>query len=111
MKLILNFTEGSGLCVLMAGKVYNYGWGLSPSLWAWGSNPTKPNGFGKFGQEISVSNFVAKDVGNGGSHCSTVERLYAWEKRLYQEVKVLTSFFFLPLASLECYYKTKRKGE
>lgn len=68
-------------------KVYNYGWGLSPSLWAWGSNSnTKANGFGKYSHEMSVGNFVAKDVGNG-SHCSAVERLYAWEKRLYQEVK------------------------
>ncbi|KAF7809636.1 Nitrate regulatory gene2 protein [Senna tora] len=70
-------------------RVYNYGWSsLSPSLWAWGSSP-KFNGFGKFSEEISVSNFGGKAIGgvSGGSHCSTVERLYAWEKKLYQEVK------------------------
>lgn len=64
-----------------AGKVYGYGKGLSPLLWTWGTSP-KMDGFGKFGEEV---------VGNNanGSHCSTVERLYAWEKKLYLEVKVL----------------------
>lgn len=39
---------------------------------------------------------LGEDVqgGNGGSvvnrsHCSTIERLYAWEKKLHKEVKVL----------------------
>ncbi|XP_061367717.1 protein ALTERED PHOSPHATE STARVATION RESPONSE 1-like isoform X1 [Gastrolobium bilobum] len=70
-----------------ASKVYSYGWSLSPSLWAWGSSP-KLNGFGKLaeGTPVSVGNFGANGVGSGG-HCSTVERLYAWEKKLYQEVK------------------------
>jgi hypothetical protein len=35
---------------------------------------------------------VVSHVGSGGvahvSHCSTVERLYAWEKKLFIEVKV-----------------------
>ncbi|KAI4327758.1 hypothetical protein L6164_020183 [Bauhinia variegata] len=69
----------------MTGKVYNYGWSLSPSLWSRGSSP-KPHGFGKLGWEIPAINFGAKDTVSG-SHCSTVERLYAWEKKLYQEVK------------------------
>lgn len=64
----------------MVGKVHSYGWSLSPSLWAWGSSP-KLNG-GAFG---------VNGVGSVG-HCSTVERLYAWEKKLYQEVKVCRFF-------------------
>ncbi|KAJ9146960.1 hypothetical protein P3X46_029172 [Hevea brasiliensis] len=62
------------------GKVYDHGCNLTnPSLWTWGSSP-KMNGFGKMGEEM---------VGNslGISHCSIVERLYAWEKKLFQEVK------------------------
>ena len=79
--------------MIITGKVYNYGWSLSPSLWAWGSSP-KPNGFGKLSEEIPGCNFGGKDV-ISGSHCSTVERLYAWEKKLYNEVKVcaFSSFF------------------
>ncbi|KAJ6366734.1 hypothetical protein OIU77_003170 [Salix suchowensis] len=57
----------------------------SPSYWTWGSSP-KLNEFGKISEEMVVSH-----VGSGGvahaSHCSTVERLYAWEKRLFLEVK------------------------
>ncbi|KAH1163448.1 hypothetical protein GLYMA_01G164500v4 [Glycine max] len=64
------FSDNSKAC-----KVHSYGWSLSPSLWAWGSSP-KLNG-GAFG---------VNGVGSVG-HCSTVERLYAWEKKLYQEVK------------------------
>lgn len=40
------------------------------------------DGFGKFNEEVLHNNL-------NGSHCSTVERLYAWEKKLYLEVKVL----------------------
>ena len=73
--------------LLVVGKVYGYGWNLSQSMWAWGSSP-KLNGFGKLVETpVSVGNFGANGVGSGG-HCSTVERLYAWEKKLYQEVKV-----------------------
>ncbi|XP_057759892.1 protein ALTERED PHOSPHATE STARVATION RESPONSE 1 [Arachis stenosperma] len=68
-------------------KVYGYGW---PSLLTWSSSP-KLNGFGKLAEEnpLSVGGFGGNTVGGGGSggHCSTVERLYAWEKKLYQEVK------------------------
>lgn len=72
------------------GKVYNYGCNLTPSLWTWGTSP-KLNGFGKLGEEV-----IPKTGGCGGdgcmngfgSHCSTVERLYTWEKKLYNEVKV-----------------------
>ncbi|EXC35329.1 hypothetical protein L484_026653 [Morus notabilis] len=65
------------------GKVYSYGWGLSPSSWTWGSSGSSPkmSGFGK-----TCGGDVGKVV-NGTSHCSTVERLYAWEKKLFEEVK------------------------
>ncbi|TKY70322.1 hypothetical protein E2542_SST06612 [Spatholobus suberectus] len=76
------FSDNSKAC-----KVHSYGWSLSPSMWAWGSSP-KQNGFGKLaeGTPVSVGTFGANGVGSVG-HCSTVERLYAWEKKLYQEVK------------------------
>jgi hypothetical protein len=32
---------------------------------------------------------------NSGSHASTLDRLYAWERKLYDEVKV--KFFFSPV--------------
>nr|DAD46777.1 TPA_asm: hypothetical protein HUJ06_016714 [Nelumbo nucifera] len=67
------------------GKVYNYGRSLSPLIWTRGSN-SKSSSFGRLGEEI-----IGVDIGSGGfpstSHSSTVERLYAWEKKLYQEVK------------------------
>lgn len=67
--------------VFVIGKVNGYGKNLSPLFGSWSSTP-KLNVFG------------CNDMGSvggrlsGGSHCSTVERLYAWEKKLYQEVKV-----------------------
>ncbi|XP_052195657.1 protein ALTERED PHOSPHATE STARVATION RESPONSE 1 isoform X2 [Diospyros lotus] len=60
-----------------SGKVYGYGKSLSPLLRTWGSCQ-KLDGFG--------SNVSGGDAING-SHCSTVDRLYAWEKKLYLEVK------------------------
>lgn len=46
--------------------------------------------FGKFGCDDvgGVSTIGGGDGLISGSHCSTVERLYAWEKKLYEEVKV-----------------------
>ncbi|WCJ32655.1 hypothetical protein M5689_014065 [Euphorbia peplus] len=60
------------------GKVYDHGCNLTnpSSLWTWNSCQ-KMNGFGILGEGNNV----------GVSHCSTVERLYAWEKKLFQEVK------------------------
>lgn len=63
-----NFTDQRSFC-----KDYKYGKSLSPSLWTWGSS----SAFGKYCED---------PVGNT-SNCSTVEKLYAWEKKLYQEVK------------------------
>ncbi|XXG40328.1 hypothetical protein AAC387_Pa01g1073 [Persea americana] len=69
-------------------KVYSYGRSLSPLLWSRSPN-WRSNGFhGRFGEETTGG--VVSTGGRGGfgtSHCGTVERLYAWEKKLYQEVK------------------------
>ncbi|EOX90802.1 Uncharacterized protein TCM_000170 [Theobroma cacao] len=65
-------------------KVYNYGCNLTPTTWTWNWNP-KMEGIGKLGEDRIGGN-VGGSV-HSSSHCSTIERLYAWEKKLYQEVK------------------------
>lgn len=40
--------------------------------------------------EDSGSDFIEEFCMIAGSHCSTLDRLYAWERKLYDEVKVLT---------------------
>ncbi|RDX92320.1 Nitrate regulatory gene2 protein, partial [Mucuna pruriens] len=67
VKLVLYF--------VLVGKVKSYGWSLSPSLWSRCSSSK---------QREKNSGAI---VGVNGSHCSTVERLYTWEKKLCQEVK------------------------
>lgn len=62
-----------------ADKVHNCSRGWNPLMGSCGSNL-------KLGEDVQG--------GNGGSvvnrsHCSTIERLYAWEKKLHKEVKVL----------------------
>jgi Protein of unknown function (DUF632) len=67
---------------LSVGKMLGYGKNLNPMGFRWGSNSNsnlKPEYFARYS--------------NGGgtlrvSHASTVEKLYAWEKKLYLEVKV-----------------------
>ncbi|XP_022751472.1 nitrate regulatory gene2 protein-like [Durio zibethinus] len=66
------------------GKVYNYGCNLTPTTWTWNWNP-KREGIGKLGEDRIGGNIGASVL--SGGHCSTIERLYAWEKKLYQEVK------------------------
>ncbi|KAG2694173.1 hypothetical protein I3760_08G129200 [Carya illinoinensis] len=68
------------------GKFYNHGFNFSQSLWTWGLSPNS-NGFGKFGGEMQGSGVMGGGIAVG-SHCSTLERLYAWEKKLYQEAKI-----------------------
>lgn len=70
------------LCIV--GKDNGYGKNLSPLFGSW-SSTTKLNVFGC--DEMGGVRAVGGVLG-GGSHCSTVERLYAWEKKLYEEVKV-----------------------
>ncbi|XP_047311247.1 protein ALTERED PHOSPHATE STARVATION RESPONSE 1-like [Impatiens glandulifera] len=65
-----------------SGKIYGYGKGLSPMLWSWGSC-RKTDSF-KVGEFLTERNQGDTLV---GSHSSTVEKLYAWEKKLYSEVK------------------------
>ena len=77
---------------LVAGKVYEYGKSLSPLLWTWGSCH-RLDGFGKLGEEVMVGSNIGGGDFISGSHCSTVEKLYAWEKKLYLEVKVLPITF------------------
>ncbi|XP_057965225.1 protein ALTERED PHOSPHATE STARVATION RESPONSE 1 [Malania oleifera] len=77
----------SGFSSHRGGKLYNGGKSLSPLIWTWGSNVSvKLNGFGKLGEETVASDIAGGDV-LSGSHCSTLERLCAWEKKLYEEVK------------------------
>ncbi|KAI3704511.1 hypothetical protein L1987_74733 [Smallanthus sonchifolius] len=70
-----------------SGKVHGYGKNLNPLFSSWSSTP-KLNVFGcdDMGGVREVGGGLS-----GGSHCSTVERLYAWEKKLYQEVKNMES--------------------
>ena len=98
------------VCCTCVGKVYNYGWGLSPSSWSWGGSGLSPkmsnnnnNGFGKMviRNEMVRSDLASCGGGdNNGSHCSTVERLYAWEKKLFEEVKVRSPIFLSKLTAL-----------
>ncbi|CAN1226792.1 Protein ALTERED PHOSPHATE STARVATION RESPONSE 1 [Linum perenne] len=76
-------TSGFSTAQIKGGKVYNYGCNLtSPSSWSWSSS-----GMGKMADEIVISSTNIGGERGGFSHCSTVERMYAWEKKLFQEVK------------------------
>ncbi|GJN34489.1 hypothetical protein PR202_gb23153 [Eleusine coracana subsp. coracana] len=72
-------------------KVLSYSKSLKPAGWSWGGG-----GGGYMKASNSFSRFGRGDegmaIGNAGgsgilSHSSTVERLYAWEKKLFLEVK------------------------
>ncbi|KAL8472463.1 hypothetical protein ACS0TY_029615 [Phlomoides rotata] len=78
---ICSFNRQSSL-----GKDCGYGKNSSPLLWTWGSSSAKWNAFGKFCED-PMGNSVSNLVNGNATHCSTVERLYAWEKKLYEEVK------------------------
>jgi hypothetical protein len=61
--------------------------------WTWGG------GGGGYGKGNNGFTRFGRGDGNGGgggmlSHSSTVEKLYAWEKKLFLEVKVKSSSFF-----------------
>ncbi|KAI3451410.1 hypothetical protein Pfo_008075 [Paulownia fortunei] len=70
-----------------SGKDHGYGKSSSPLLWTWGSSSAKWNAFGKFCEDPIGNNVGCLATDGNATHCSTVERLYAWEKKLYQEVK------------------------
>jgi len=74
-----------------AGKVLSYSKNLTPMGWTWGGAGgygKGSNGFTRFGR--GDGGMVMGSGGGGGmlSHSSTVEKLYAWEKKLFLEVKV-----------------------
>ncbi|TYI54052.1 hypothetical protein E1A91_D11G048700v1 [Gossypium mustelinum] len=71
-----------------AGKVYNYGCNLTPTIWAWNRN-SKMEGTGKLGGDRTGENGNVGGTILNSSHSSTIERLYAWEKKLYEEVKTV----------------------
>ncbi|KAL2520372.1 hypothetical protein Fot_24295 [Forsythia ovata] len=71
------------------GKDYSYGKSLSPVLWTWGSSSAKWSSFGKFCEDPIRNNVGCVGIDGKTSNCSTVGKLYAWEKKLYQEVKTL----------------------
>lgn len=75
----------------VSGRVLSYGKNLKPVGWSWGGG-----GYGKGSNGFSRFGGGDEGMGNGGgcgilSHSSTVERLYAWEKKLFLEVKVRES--------------------
>ncbi|XP_024977892.1 nitrate regulatory gene2 protein isoform X1 [Cynara cardunculus var. scolymus] len=66
-----------------SGKIHGYGKSLNPFFCSWSSSLR----FVKLGCD-GMDGIGAVDGGHiSGSHCSTVERLYEWEKKLYDEVK------------------------
>ncbi|KAG9129862.1 hypothetical protein Leryth_006992 [Lithospermum erythrorhizon] len=67
-----------------SGRINGSSKSFAPLLWTWGSSSSKWNAFAD--QSMMGDTAI---VGGPGftSHCSTVERLYAWEKKLYLEVK------------------------
>ncbi|KAL1141703.1 hypothetical protein V6Z11_A11G047400 [Gossypium hirsutum] len=69
-------------------KVYNYGWNLTPTTWASNRN-SKMEETGKLGGDRTVENGNVGGTILNSSHSSTIERLYAWEKKLYEEVKTV----------------------
>ncbi|KAL6498045.1 hypothetical protein OROGR_028442 [Orobanche gracilis] len=79
---ISNFTSKAS-----SGKDFGYGKSSSALLWSWGSNGAHWNAFGKFCEDPIGNNVGCMAADGNATHCSTVERLYAWEKKLYQEVK------------------------
>ncbi|KAJ8642282.1 hypothetical protein MRB53_018976 [Persea americana] len=66
-----------------ANKVHNCSKGWNPLLGSCGANSklSGSSGVGKLGEEMKGGNVVNR------SHRSTIESLYAWEKKLHKEVK------------------------
>ncbi|KAK6125901.1 hypothetical protein DH2020_040350 [Rehmannia glutinosa] len=70
-----------------SGKDFGFGKNSSALLWNWGSSSARWNAFGKSCGDPIGNNVGGLAADGNATHCSTVERLYAWEKKLYQEVK------------------------
>lgn len=91
------------MCFLNAGKEAGHGKSFSPLMWTWGSRSAKWNSFGKLCEAPIGNNIGTLRTRGNVSHCSTVERLYAWEEKLYLEVKVLHFFYVgVDVHSLVC---------
>ena len=57
---------------------------------------TNPPGANSRADEEDVTNNLFDNFCMiSGSHASTLDRLYAWERKLYDEVKVLYTVYFL----------------
>ncbi|KAE8707764.1 flavanone 3-hydroxylase [Hibiscus syriacus] len=84
LSLLLEVSNSNISAQSKGGKVYNYGCNLTATPWTWNCNQ-RTEGIGKLGEDQNVGNTSGSVVSS--SHCSTIERLYAWEKKLYQEVK------------------------
>ncbi|KAK9230877.1 hypothetical protein WN943_021108 [Citrus x changshan-huyou] len=63
-------------------KAYNYGCTLNPTSWTWGVTPRMNTHRVRVGEVDAGAGAAIND-----SHHCTVERLYAWEKKLFMEVK------------------------
>lgn len=90
-----SFVEFNGDLLLNsdAGKVLSYSKSLKPAGWSWGGGGggyvKGTNSFSRFGRGDEGMAMAGNSGGSGIlSHSSTVERLYAWEKKLFLEVKV-----------------------
>lgn len=67
---------------------------MSPFSWSFGGS-SRWNGIGRFCDDPMNKSINGVNGAKAASHCSTVERLYAWEKKLYLEVKVKLNFNIL----------------
>lgn len=64
---------------------------MNPTSWTWGSTPApRMNTHRVRIGQMDENNVSAGGIINDSHHC-TVERLYAWEKKLFLEVKVENS--------------------
>ncbi|MFS7948530.1 hypothetical protein Hanom_Chr06g00561041 [Helianthus anomalus] len=69
-----------------SGKINGNGKSLNPFFCSWNSSQ-RFNGLVKFDCNGIAGIGAVDGMGIPGSHCSTVVRLYEWEKKLYDEVK------------------------
>ncbi|CAA2983795.1 Hypothetical predicted protein [Olea europaea subsp. europaea] len=83
VSLILEIPTSNFIDQRSLGKDYKYGKSLSHSLWTWGST----SAFRKYSVDPVGNSMDCVGIDGNTSNCSTVEKLYAWEKKLYQEVK------------------------
>ncbi|KAF6170806.1 hypothetical protein GIB67_015758 [Kingdonia uniflora] len=68
-------------------KVYNCGKSLSPLTWTWGSTSKSSSSYGSMSHEMFCADAGGVEGAVHSRHCLTVEKLYAWEKKLFEEVK------------------------